>query len=110
MTQTKANRLIRVPILVRIFNKETNETVTTLQSNIKTKIRNLTADALAQNADFRAEVKVIYSKSKDSWNAFECSTMKEFDHKLNPCLEMDFLRELAADGMLDKRHLEKRKR
>lgn len=109
MTQRKP-RAIRIPINVTFYDKETGRQVVTHLSTIKTKIRRVTADTLAQNANCRMECKVTYSKEQDSWNRFEFTTMADFDKKLAPCLEIEMLRELEKTGMLDTKHMTKRKR
>jgi hypothetical protein len=95
---------------VTFFDTETGKAVITHQSGIKSKIRSLTSGSHAENPNLRMECKVTYSRDQDSWNKFEFTSMADFDKKLAPCLELDLLKELEKSGMLDKRHLEKRKR
>lgn len=106
---TKAKELVRIPITVSFYD-ENNKVAHYASSNIKTKIRTLTSSLLAKNANLRMECKVLYSKKQDSWNKFEFNSMADFDRKLNPCLEIELLRELLKDGMVDKKNMEKRKR
>lgn len=108
MTQTF--RTVRIPITVTFYEPETRRQVLTHTSTLKSKIRSLTADAQRQNANCIMECKATYSKDKDSWNKFEFTSLVDFDNKLAPCLEIDMLKELMRDGMLDKKHMEKRKR
>ena len=99
------SQTIRVPINVKIYNAKTNELIVSSSSTIKSKIRNLTSEALAQNEDVRGLTTVTYSKAQESMNAFEFKTMEEYDEKIAPLLEIGLLRELKASGMLEKKYL-----
>jgi len=99
------SQTIRVPINVKIYDAETKELILSSSSTIKSKIRNLTSEALAQNANVRGLCTITYSKAQDSMNAFEFYTMEEYDEKMEPLLEIGLLRELKASGMLEKKYL-----
>lgn len=101
------SQTIRVPISVKIYDVYTGELILNASSAIKSKIRNLTSEALAQNADKELEgsVVVTYSRKQDSWNAFNFKSIEEFDAKITPILEIGLLRELKAVGMLEKKYL-----
>ena len=98
---------IRVPITVKLFTVENHELIWSSSSAVKSKIRNLTSEALAQNEgnDVYGECVVMYSRKQDSWNGFVFSTMEEFDEKITPILELGLLRELKSAGMLEKGYL-----
>jgi len=98
---------IRVPITVKLFNKEKGEMISSASSAVKSKIRNLTSDNMWQNrnVDVRGTATVMYSRKEDSWNAFDFNTMEEFDEKIAPILELSMLKELKSAGMLEKGYL-----
>ena len=101
------SQTIRVPITVKLFDDKTNELIFSSSSAVKSKIRNLTSEALAQNQDrmVRGHCMVMYSRKQDSWNAFNFYTIDEFDEKISPVLELNMLRELKTAGMLEKKYL-----
>jgi len=101
------SQTIRVPITVKIFNAKNDEMIFNASSSVKSKIRNLTSEALAQNEnlDVVGTAKVTYSREQDSFNSFDFKTIEEFDEKMGPILEIGLLRELKASGMLEKKYL-----
>lgn len=106
-----AGQTIRVPITVKFILNSTGKTVWSASSAVKTRIRNLTSEALAQNkdildfADIRMEATIMYSRANDSWNSFNFKTMAEFDEKMGPVLELGLLRDLKDEGMLEEKYL-----
>jgi len=98
---------IRVPITVKLFDNKNNELIFSSSSAVKSKIRNLTSEALAQNEDkdVTGIATLMYSRKEDSWNQFAFYTIEEFDEKIAPVLEIGLLRELKASGMMEKSYL-----
>lgn len=109
MTQT-SSRIIRIPISVMAYDLGSGEVVDKAQSNVRSRAKAAVEKILQNHKNVRVEVKVLYSKSKESWNKFDCRTIEEYEEKLKPCLEIDLLRELKKTNMIDAKHLEKRKR
>ena len=102
------SQTIRVPITVKFISNKTGKMTWSASSTIKSKIRNMTSDALAQNGsleDSTIEVTVMYSRKQDSWNKFNFETIEEFDEKIAPVLELDLLRELRGSGMMERKYL-----
>ena len=101
------SQTIRVPITVKLFDEKTGNVVFTASSAVKSKIKNLTSEALAQNEDLNVlgECTIMYSRKQDSWNQFAFLSIEDFDEKIAPALELNMLRELKSAGMLEKKYL-----
>lgn len=102
------SQTIRVPITVKLNSFLKGELIWSSSSSVKSKIRNLTSEALADNNDdggILGEATIMYSRKEDSWTKFLFVTMEEFDEKIAPALEIGLLRELKTAGMLEKKYL-----
>lgn len=108
MAKKQVRLVLRIPIRVTINSKKTGETLETStytkQTPLGQFIQLTTKEYGNKNVTFTA--RVMYHRTKDSYNEFEFTDKADFDRKLEPCLERSLLKDLLKDGMLVKEYVQ----
>lgn len=105
----KQKRLVlRIPIRVSVID---NETGATLSTSTYTKQRQLADFVQLQVRENRGnnvsfEAKVLYNRKLDYFNEFGFKNFKEFQEKLEPCLDRGLLKDLLKDKMVVKDYVQ----
>ncbi len=100
--------VLRIPIRVSVIDNKTGDVVT---SSTYTKQRQLSDFVQLQVRENRGndvtfEAKVMYDRKQESHNEFRFKNFKDFQEKLEPCLERQLLKELLKDKMVVKDYVQ----
>lgn len=99
---TKAS--YRIPLKLTVFDRRDEKMVYNSTSRLRSKVVGVSAIVLRtyDHSTHYFECEVMYSRTKDSWNAFKFESTAELKRILDIDTEPQLLKELLKDGMLDK--------
>lgn len=109
MPAKKQVRLVlRIPIRVTVLNAQTGETIASATYTKQKPLAEFVKLQVKENGGKNTWLmaKVMYDRKQDSYNEFAFDTFKEFQEKLEPCLERQLLKELLKDKMLVKEYVQ----